>query len=280
MQMLKQQKIEMVKQIAADLKKHSTIAILPLENIPDNLLQKVRNVTKKDSKFVIARKSLISRSLKGSKFEVLEKHLSGNFAIILSNSEPSELYQRISSNKLKLMAKPNQIAPDDIRVESGETSIAPGQAVTELKAAGIDVQIQKGKVVISKGKVIVEKGKKISPAVANALKILNIKPFEVAPKLAVAFSNGILFTRKALSFGAAEARAELMTAFAQAYALSLDRGIITVYNIGTFIGKAYRSAVALGLDAKIPEPEITKMLLAEAARQASGLESLTHAEKQ
>ena len=53
----------------------------------------------------------------------------------------------------------------------------PGQTVTELKAAGIDVQIQKGKVVIAKDKVLVKKGETISPGVAKALHTLEVYPF-------------------------------------------------------------------------------------------------------
>ena len=53
----------------------------------------------------------------------------------------------------------------------------PGQAVTDLKAAGIDVQIQKGKVVIAKDKVITKKGEAITSSVAKALHTLDINPF-------------------------------------------------------------------------------------------------------
>jgi large subunit ribosomal protein L10 len=190
---------------------------------------------------------------------------------VLSNSEPFELYKLINSNKLQLGAKPNQVAPSDIVIESGETRIAPGQTVTELKNAGIDVQIQKGKVVIAKKKVLVEKGKKISGAVANALKILDIKPFEISPRLNAAISGKLLFSEIALSVDKEFVTKEILKDFAEAYVMSLEIGMVTEYNANVFILRAYRGAIALGLETKILEPEIVKMLVANAAVGAGGL---------
>ena len=53
----------------------------------------------------------------------------------------------------------------------------PGQTVTELKTAGIDVQIQKGKVVIAKDKMLVKKGEQMTPKVAKALHSSKYIPF-------------------------------------------------------------------------------------------------------
>jgi large subunit ribosomal protein L10 len=187
---------------------------------------------------------------------------------VLSNKEPFELYKDISQSKLKLGAKPKQISPSDILIESGETSIAPGQTVTELKAAGIDVQIQKGKVVISKDKVLVAKGARISGAVANALKILDIKPFEIAPRLDVAVSGGMIYSADVLKVDEEFVKAEISRIFMEAYAMSLELGIPTQYNAKVLIERAYNGAIAVGIEGKIAEPEITAILLAKGAEQA------------
>lgn len=271
MTMLKSEKVEYVKALQKEIASFKTAAIMPIEGVPDRLLQKVRNQLKPDSRFIIARKTLLSMALGKEKLAHLEKSLGKNFALVLSNKEPFELYKTISSNKLKLGAKPNQVASSDIVIEPGETSIAPGQTVTELKNAGIDVQIQKGKVVISKKKVLVEKGKKISGAVANALKILEIKPFEITPRLSAALEGNLFFGELALSIDREFVTREILKDFGEAYAMSLEMGMVTEYNANVFILRAYRGAIALGLEAKILEPEIVKMLVANAAIGASGL---------
>jgi large subunit ribosomal protein L10 len=269
MRMFKPQKVEYVKDLIKEIASYKTVAIMPIDAIPDRLLQQVRNKLKPDSKLIITRRSLISRALKGAKLEQFEKCLERNFALVLSNKEPFELYKIVNTNRLRLGAKPKQIAPSDIVIEPGDTSIAPGQTVTELKSAGIDVQIQKGKVVITKQKVLVEKGKKISGAVANALKILEIKPFEVAPMLNIAISSGLVYNEAALRVNGDYIRAEILKDFAEAYAMSVELGIVTEYNVAMLITRAHRSAMSVGIEAKIPEPEIVRILMANAAVQAS-----------
>ncbi len=271
MPMIKAQKVEYVKKLQKDIASFKTAAVMPIDGVPDRLLQKVRNELKPDSRMIIARRTLLKRALGKEKLEHLDKSLDKNFALVLSNKEPFELYKIIHSNKLRLGAKPNQTAPDDIRIEPGETSVAPGQTVTELKSAGIDVKIEKGKVVISKGKVLVEKGKKISGAVANALKILDIKPFEIAPKLSVALEGSLLFNDAALMIDQDFATSEIARNFAEAYTLSIEAGIVTQYNAKEFVMRAYRGAIAVGVEGKVPEAEIVKMLAANAAAQAGEL---------
>ncbi|MCL5239438.1 MAG: 50S ribosomal protein L10 [Candidatus Marsarchaeota archaeon] len=275
MAMVKSQKVEYVKKLQKEIASYKTAAIMPIDGVPDRLLQKVRNELKPDARMIIARKTLLSKAVGKEKLELLGKSMDKNFALVLSNKEPFELYKTIHSSKLRLGAKPNQIAPEDIRIEPGDTNIAPGQTVTELKSAGVDVQIQKGKVIISKGKVLVEKGKKITGAVANALKILDIKPFEIAPRLSVALFDNLSYSDAALGIDEEFVRGELLKDFAQAYAISLEAGIVTQYNANVFIMRAYRSAIALGLEAKVPEDEIVKMLMANAAAQAGELAGKT-----
>jgi large subunit ribosomal protein L10 len=269
--MFKPQKVNYVKGLIKEIASYKTVAVMPLDAIPDRLLQQVRNKLKPDSKLIITRKNLAARALEGAKLGNMGKILERNFALVLSNKEPFELYKIINANRLRLGAKPKQVALSDIVIEPGDTSIAPGQTVTELKSAGIDVQIQKGKVVIAKQKVLVEKGKKISGAVANALKILEIKPFEVAPRLNMAISSGLTYTEAALRVNEDYIRAEILKDFAEAYAMSVELGIVTEYNVAMFITRAHRSAMSVGIEAKIPEPEIVRILMANAAVQASGI---------
>ena len=177
--MLKAEKIAFVKKTKEELKHYKTFAVMPIDAIPDRLVQKIRNQIKPGGKFVVARKNLMLKILEGQEgLKKLEPYINGNVALVMINEEPNIFYDMVSSNIMKLGAKPNQISPEDITIEAGETSIAPGQAVTDLKTAGIDVKIDKGKVVISKSKVLVAKGAKITTPVAKALKMLDIMPFQ------------------------------------------------------------------------------------------------------
>ncbi len=273
--MLKAQKVELVENLKKEIKSYKTIGILPIQEVPDRLTQKAKNMLKPDTKIIVARKSLIMRALESNpQLKKLEDHIDSNFALIMSNRSPEELNEIISSNRIKLSAKPNQVSPEDISIESGETTIAPGQAVTDLKTAGIDVQIQKGKVVISKSKVLVAKGTKISVPVSKALKMLDIMPFEAGTQLRAIISEGILYHGLALKVNAEFLTNEISKSFAQACAIASNAGIITEYNVKESISKAYISALGLGLEAKVYEPEIAEKLLAQAVRESMAIDKL------
>ncbi|MCL5429887.1 MAG: 50S ribosomal protein L10, partial [Candidatus Marsarchaeota archaeon] len=213
----RQQKEEFVKESIKEVAKHNVVAVLPLNNVPDRLVQASRNKMRQKTKFIVAKKSLITRILEGNeKTKPLTKHLAGMTAIVLSDDDPFTLYSDFKSNSIRLAAKPNQVAPEDINVAGGETTIQPGQAVTELKQAGIDVQIQKGKVVIAKDKVLVKKGAVISAAVAKALKTLDIIPFTASIEPTVIVAGNLQFTKDILSITQEQVLNELGLGFASA----------------------------------------------------------------
>ena len=269
--MLRKEKEEFVKALSEKISKYKTVAVLPLTNIPDRLLQKARNSLRGDAEIIIARNTLIKRAL-GERS--IASKVEGDAALVLSNLDPFALYSKIGSNSMQLLAKPGQIAPIDIVVKAGETNIQPGQAVTELKAAGLDIQIQKNKVVIAKDKKIVEAGKKITLQIANALKLLDIKPFTVSTTISAAYFEGLLFGKEALGINKEFVASEIAKSFTEANALSIGINFVTPYNVAYFITKAYNEAVALGVSANVPEPEIVEKLISKAAQQANNINNV------
>ncbi|MDE1804561.1 MAG: 50S ribosomal protein L10 [Candidatus Micrarchaeota archaeon] len=270
--MLKAQKVEYAKKLKAEIKKYKVVGVLPLSAIPDRLLQKVKNQVKPDTKLVIARKSLLLKAMEGDeRLTKLTPMIEKNVALILTNKDPFELHRIISSNKLKLAAKPNQISPKNLDIEAGETTIPPGQAVTDLKAAGIDVQIQKGKVVIAKDKTLVAQGAKISLAVAKALTMLDIKPFEVSASIGAMVSDGLFITSDVLTITPELVSKQIAQGFNVANSLTTQIGYVTQYNVGTLLKRGYLGALGVGMATKSYEPGIVEKLIANAVGQAIGV---------
>ena len=277
--MLKAEKVAFVEREKEEMKGYRVVGIMPIDALPDRLFQKIRNDLKPDTKIVVARRSLLERML-GENTKKLLDGRKGNVAILISKKDPLELYESITSNRIKLIAKPGQISPQDIVIEQGETSIPPGQGVTDLKTAGIDVQIQKGKVVISKTKVLVAKGAKISVAVSKALKLLDIMPFEAQGRVSALLADGIVFTEKALGITPAVVLAEIAKSFGEANALTVEIGYPTKYNIEGMISKAFASALHLGVERKIYEKETVEKLLGIASLEASSVNAIVKESKE
>ena len=188
---------------------------------------------------------------------------------------PFKLFGKFKANSLRLAAKPGQISPDDVSVQAGETGIAPGQTVTDLKSAGIDVQIQKGKVVIAKDKVVVKKGEVITANLAKALHTLDIMPFMAVIEPISMFADGMLYSKKVLGISTESTTEEISLGFRNALHICFELKIVNAYTINNFITKAYRTALHVGLEAKALDSGIVELLLARAASEATALSGKT-----
>ncbi|HII09823.1 MAG: 50S ribosomal protein L10 [Candidatus Micrarchaeaceae archaeon] len=271
----KDQKLKFVAENSKLLKSYKVVGIVQLSGIPDRLLQSTKNRLKDETRFIIGRKSLLTKILESDTHtKKLVKELVATSAIILSNEDPFVLYGKFRANSLRLAAKPGQISPEDVSVTAGETGIQPGQTVTDLKSAGIDVQIQKGKVVISKDKVLVAKGEAVSLKISKALHILDILPFKAVIEPSALLSGGMVYNRAVLGINTESTVQEISLCFRSALAVSLEAGIVNAYTINTLIERAYNSAMHLGIECKIYDSGIIDMLLADAAMQATSLNSM------
>ena len=269
------QKEKFVESASKELKSYKTIGIMPVGNIPDRLLQLSKNRMRSSIKVVMGRKNLLIKILESdSRSKDLVKYIEGTSAIVMSNKDPFELYREFKSNSLKLAAKPNQKAPSDILISSGETTLQPGQAVTELKQAGIDVQIQKGKVVIAKDKKVKE-GEVITTGLSKALHTLGIKPIVASITPSVIFSDGTLFTQKVLSITPEGLSKDIAKALGEAIAISYAANIVNSFTIKSMLLKAYSSAMHLGIEYKLYDKGIVEKLLGAAALQAASLNAGT-----
>ncbi len=265
------EKERFVKESTKALKSYKTVGVIRLNGIPDRLLQRSRNSMSGTVKLIIGRKTLLKRVLESDANAArLIGLLDGTSAIVLSNAEPFELYREFSSNTLKLRAKPNQLAPKEITIHSGETTLQPGQAVTELKQAGIDVQIQKGKVVISKDKVI-KTGELITTRLSKALGTLGITPFSATIEPFAILSGKLLLTKEVLSLTPEKLSAKIAKAFNEALQLSLAANIVNNFTIRRMLEKGYMYAMHLGVEYSIYDSGIIEKLIEKAALQGKGL---------
>jgi large subunit ribosomal protein L10 len=268
---LKAKKVEELTELAKNAK---VIAIADLRNLPDKHLQALRKKLRNDATIVVTKNALLQRALKqaGKASELIE-NLNAPSAVIFTNMDPFKLYKIIRQSRGKAAAKPGQIAPFDIIVPKGETSLAPGPVLTELKQAGIQAQIAAGKVVIGKDSVVVKAGEKIGDIQAKALQKLGVEPFEVGVELIAAWEGGIVYPKTVLHIDEAAFMQKLQSAASMAFNLSFNSAYPTKANIKLLLGKAVIEGKALALEANIYEKDSIGMILAKANAQASALKA-------
>ncbi len=240
---VKKKEVALVKDL---ISKYRTIGILDLTNLPSPQLQDARK--KIDVNIRVTKKRLLKIALndvdKGA--EKLEDSLEKiTPALILTNNSSFKLAKDLRRGKSFVTAKAGQIAPNDLIVKAGPTSLPPGPIIGELGSVGIRASVEQGKVTVKEDSIIVKAGEVISRKAADVLSKLGIKPMELGLNLIATFENGNLFKKDVLSVNEKYYLDTLRLVASEALNLSVNIGYITKDNIQIFFRKAESEAKSL-----------------------------------
>jgi len=270
-------KKEKVQEIQKEIKHYPNLILIDLRNLPDRLLQSMRKRlrTEGSGKVIVAKSAVLKRALDGSgKPAGLSERLNIQAALVLTNLSPYNLNQVVKGNKLQMAAKPGQISPADIIVPAGDTDLPAGPALSELKTAGVNVQIKAGKISVSKDSTVVKKGEIITPQKAKALQTLGIRPFEARMNILLAYDGEFIYSPELLDISPASLAPEFLSSLLDAMNLSVNANYPCPQNIEMLLVEAYTQGRSAGINGNLYSSESMEQLLALAARQGMALEGL------
>jgi len=252
------------------------VGLVDMHGIPASQLQQIRRDLHETAILKMTRTTLIDHALRETSGPVSEmsKYISGQSALIFTNSNPFKLYKVLDKTKTKRIAKPGEVALEDIVIPKGSTNFKPGPIVGELQQAGIPAMIEAGKVKIRDTKVVVKKGDVISKKMADVLAKLEIKPMDVGLILQAAFYDGSIFTSNMLSIDENVYIDEIIRATIQAFNLSMNAVIPTKSTIGSLLGVAVTQAKNLAVEACIFEKDVVDVLMMKAYRESVALKGI------
>ena len=253
------------------LTENPIIGVVDIEGIPALQMQQMRAKLRGTVDLTVSRNSLIEKALHNAEEERegiddLEDHLHGQTALVTTDLNPFKLFKRMEATKTKAPARGGETAPENIKVEKGETPFKPGPIVGDLQKAGIPASIQGGKVVINKDKTVVKKGETISSELATMLNRLNIHPITVGLDLRIVFEEGMMFDRETLDIDASEYLDKIKKGALSAFNLSVNAGYPTRQNIKTMFMRAARDSFSLAINSDIIVDETVKVKLTQAHR--------------
>ncbi|MEW5996543.1 MAG: 50S ribosomal protein L10 [Candidatus Micrarchaeota archaeon] len=266
-----------VQDIQKDIKHYPNLVLIDLRNLPDKLLQSMRKRLRAEShgKVRIAKSAVLKRALDGSgKPASLSERLNIPAALVLTNLSPHNLNQIVKGNKLQMAAKPGQVSPADIIVPAGDTDLPAGPALSELKTAGVNVQIKAGKIAVNKDSTVVKKGEVITPQKAKALQTLGIKPFEAGMNVLLAYDGQYIYSPELLDISAASLAPEFLSSLVDAMNLSVNAKYPSPQSIEMLLVEAYTQGRNAGINGNLYSSESMEQLLSLAARQGMALEGL------
>ena len=258
-----ERKLSAVKELADLLKNKRTTLIASIKNLPTSQFQEISKKFRGKAIIKVLKKNIVLRALDESKNEELKKIkdcVDDSTAILFSDFDAFELAADLIQNKSPVKAKAGQTATSDIEVEAGPTDLVPGPAISELGALGIQIQIEKGKIMINSPKIIVKKGEKISEGASSIMNKLDIKPFSIGFIPLSAFDAKEKKLYREISVDREGTLKELKESFVKALGLAVHLGFATSDTIKLMLGKA-------GMHGKIIENLFNKHHTSENKRE-------------
>lgn len=236
-----EQKKKRLSELSELIQSNKTILLVSIKDIPGSQFQEIVKNLRGCAVVKVPKKSLITRALKNSKVNELEKikeKIDGNIALLFSDADAFDLAADLVKNKKPSKAKPGEEAPEDIEIPEGPTDLIPGPAITELGNLGVPIKIEKGKIHITKSKVIVKKGDEISKQASEIMNKLNIKPFLIgfSPLCALDNENGKFYNE--INIDIEKTVEELKKAFRKALPFAIEIEYMTPETITFVLGKA------------------------------------------
>ncbi len=251
-------KKQVVAEIQKQVEQYPVVAVASIRGLPARQYGAIKKKTRGKVVIPFARLSLIRRAIEQSKraeeLKPIEAALGDGCVLVLTELDAFKLYQLFKQNKSKTAAKPGAIAPADLSVQAGETSLTPGPVLTELKQVGIQAKIQGPKVVITKDAVVTKKGAVVTEGAAKILAKLGVEPFEVGIMVQKVLDRGTLYDGGVLNIDEAAVLQSLVQAHQEALNVAVFAEIYNEASTPLILSKAEREALALKkiVDGKAP----------------------------
>jgi large subunit ribosomal protein L10 len=268
-------KKEQVSELKDLLGAYKTIGIAKIRGLGAKQLQRIRKEFREKARLRVSKNSLISISLGESGMKDMADYIDDQMALIFTDVDAFELYSVLEEGKIPAPIKAGAVAPRDIIIEEGPTSLKPGPIVGDLQNLGIPAGIAGGKVVIKQRKVAVEEGERVSLALAEMLARLEIHPVKEGLDLCAVYDSegGVLFTPDVLHIDPATYFSDMTAGVKAALSLAthIKYGYPTRYTIGDLIREAGVTSQALALSIAYPTPLTITPLIQKAQSNAWNL---------
>ena len=192
----------------------------------------------------------------------------GNVGFIFCISEPDEVRKIVLANKVPAAAKAGVLAPIDVTIPAGPTSLDPAQT-NFFQALNIATKIVKGQIEIVNDVPLLKTGVKIQMSEQVLLQKLKIHPFSYSLVTKFIYDNGSVFDAAVLDITDKAIHSKIARALANLAAFSREVGMPTEASVPHSITSAFKNLASLVLEAGIEGVPAVEALKAAAASAAA-----------
>jgi len=272
-----EEKIRIVESTIELLKQYEIIGAADLHKVGSMMLQDLRRQLRGQIAVKCVKNTLMRIAMEKADLPGVEEFLNriaGQNLFIFSNGNPFKLAMMLHRNKVKVFAKPGDIALSTIVIPAGNTGLSPGPILSKFGALGVRTRIEGGNIWVVNDTEVAKPGDVITPDLADILTRMGIRAAEMGLEIKAVYERGTIIPREELILDLDTYRDQLTKAYADAFQVALKAAYPTPQTVPALLALAAQNARQVALEAGYAAPETVRDLLAKAHAQALALEWL------
>jgi len=238
-------------------------------------MQQIRIGLRGTAVVLMGKNTMMRKAIKGhlEQNPALEKIMpciKGNVGFVFTNSDLSEVREKLVENKVRAPARPGAVAPGDVIIPAQNTGLGP-EKTSFFQALAIATKISKGTIEIINDVHILREGERVGASEATLLNMLNISPFNYGLQIQMVYDSGSLFEPKILDIKPEDIRAKFLNGVRNVAAVSIQIGYPTVASVPHSLINGFKNllAVAAVTEITFKEAETVKEFIKDPSKFAA-----------
>lgn len=270
------EKTEAVNNTVELLNKYDVIAAADLNKVSSSMLQDMRRQLRGTLDVKVVKNTLMRISMNQAGKTDSDSFMdaaSGPNVFLFTNGNPFRLAMDLEANKVKVFAKPGDLALTDIVISAGNTGLSPGPLIGKFGVLNVRTRIESGNIWVVSDTTVTKLGEPITDDLADLLQRMGIRAAEMGLSIKAVYERGELIPGQSLILDMDEYRARLDQAIGSAFQLAVQTAYVTPQTVTTILNKAATEARAVAIEAGYASKETVEDLIAKANSQARTLAS-------
>jgi large subunit ribosomal protein L10 len=271
------EKSETIENTLKLLNKYEIIAAADLYKVSSGMLQDIRRQLRDRMTIKCVKNTLMQISLHKAKKRNSEEFMNaiiGPNVFLFTNGNPFKIAMELDANKVKVFAKPGDIALDEITISAGNTGLSPGPLIGKFGALGIRTRIESGNIWVTRDVVAAKKGDIITDDLADLLQRMGIRAAEMGLRIKAVYEKGEIIPGEALLLDLNEYQTNISTAIINAYLVAVQLPYFTPETTPIILIKALQEAKSVAVEAGYINKETAEIIISKVNAQARSARSL------
>ena len=270
------EKKQAVQEAVELINQYQIIAAADLTKVSSSMLQDMRKQLRGNHLFRVVKNTLMRIGMEQAGKEGSQEFIdsvSGPNVFLFTNGNPFKVAMELDANKIKVFAKADDVAMDDIMLQAGNTGLSPGPLIGKFGVLSVRTRIEAGNIWVVQDTVVRKKGEVIGDDLADLLTRMGIRASEMGLSIKAVWENGEVIPGESLILDLDEYRSKLEQAIGGAFKVAIEAAYATPETAPTILAKAAQEAIAVAVEAEWPTEKTIELLIAKASAEAKSLAS-------